>query len=167
LRHNRFNTLRLTLKGSPPSYAIGITHLVEKLGKNRAELSETERLQETLESELAAVPRLQEQANKFNETDLGSKLDAQRNINHERAIFDEFDRRVQAVNDRVDSVGSNSLIEELRTQLPASAENSRREHLETAEKAIADAANVIETAFTKITQAVHTARAELAVSRAS
>lgn len=141
--------------------------LVEKLGKNRTELNDTERLQEELESELAAIPRLQEQANKFNETDLGPKLDAQRNINHERAIFDEFDRRVQAVKDRMDSIGSNSLIEELRTQLPVSDESSRHEHLETAEKAITDAANAIEAAFAAITQAVHTVRAELSASRTS
>lgn len=141
--------------------------LVEKLGKNRADLSETERLQEALESELTAVPRLQEQANKFNETDLGSKLDAHRNINHERAMFDEFDRRVQALNGRVDSIGFNSLIEELRTQLPASADRSRREHLEKAEKAISDAATVIENSFAAISHAVHAARAELSASRSS
>ncbi|XAS68217.1 hypothetical protein V3C33_02510 [Micrococcaceae bacterium Sec5.7] len=141
--------------------------LVEKSVKNRAELSETERLQEALEAELAAIPRLQEQANKFNETDLGSKLAAQRNITHERAMFDEFDRRVQAVTDRMDSVGSNSLVEELRTQLPESAESSRREHLEAAAKSVTDAANVIETAFAAITRAIHTARTELTVSRTS
>ncbi|WP_443450905.1 TrlF family AAA-like ATPase [Glutamicibacter arilaitensis] len=141
--------------------------LVEKLGKNRTELRETERLQGALETELADVPRLQEQANKFNETDLGSKLDAHRSINDERAMFDEFDRRIQSVNGKIDSIGSKSLIEELRTQLHTSGDSSRLEHLETAKKAITDVSNEIETAFAAISQAVNTASAELELSRAS
>lgn len=141
--------------------------LIEKLAKNRAELSETERLQEALEAELSAIPRLQEQANKFNESDLGSKLDSQLKINDERALFDEFDRRVQAVADKVDSVGHRSLIADLRTQLPGAVESSRREYLEAAEKSVTDAADLIENAFAAIAEAIQTARTELSTSRIS
>jgi energy-coupling factor transporter ATP-binding protein EcfA2 len=141
--------------------------LIEKLGKNRADLIELEKLQVSLEDELSAVPRLQEQANKFNETDLGSKLEAQKNINDECAILDEFDRRIQTVADKMDALGSNSIIEELRTQLPSAPEGGRQEHLEAAAKSVEDASKIIETAFATITQAVHTAREELASSRES
>lgn len=141
--------------------------LVEKLARNRAEISDTERLREALEAELAAIPRLQEQANKFDETDLGSKLEAQLKINSERAMFDEYDRRVQAVSDRVDSVGHNSLIEELRTQLPEVAASSRRDFLNAAEKSVTDAADLIEKAFGTIAEAIQKARADLSTARDS
>lgn len=139
--------------------------LVDKLTKNRAELAETEKQQEVLEADLSAIPRLQEQADKFNETGLGSKLEIQRNINDERAILDELTRRVQSAKESIGALGFSSIVTELRTQLPTVDETTRGNHLEAAQQSVVDVADALESAFKAITQALTTAETKLAESR--
>lgn len=139
--------------------------LVAKLAKNRSDLGDLETQQGVLEGDLAAIPRLEEQAKKFDETGLGVKLEAHREISDERAVLDEFERRITAAALQISDFGHSSIVEELKLKLPMSTESPRRQHLEAAEKSGEALGEAINAAFLSITAAIDVARADLAASK--
>ncbi|MBF4580379.1 TrlF family AAA-like ATPase [Frigoribacterium sp. VKM Ac-2530] len=139
--------------------------LVAKLKKNRTDLAGVERLQEALEIDLAEIPRLTEQSQKFDATDLGQKLEVHKLINDERAIFDETDRRVEATRARVEAFDATAAITELTTPLPDSTDSARRVDLIAAVASIRSVADVVQASVTAIDNALEAARRELQESR--
>lgn len=125
--------------------------LMDTLKKNRLELVEVEGLIESLETELAAIPRLEEQARKFEETDLGSKLEAQRQINDEETILNEHTRKISSAADRLAEAGLQSIVDELGVKIETDAEGDRLAHLETAQAAVASLRDTIKAALTQMT----------------
>jgi hypothetical protein len=139
--------------------------LVAKLAKNRADLATVEKQQDALEADLAAIPRLTEQSEKFDATQFGTKLEAQRLINNERAIFDEATRRVDATRTRVAGFDITAAVSELNATLPLPAESARRAHLDTAQAAIATLREAVQSSISAITAALTAADQTLEQAR--
>lgn len=139
--------------------------VVAKLKTNRDSLAEIEDLQGTLEAELADIPRLEEQAKKFAESDLGSKLDAQRIIADEEAIFVELGRRITSATEKINLAGHTAAAQELQRQLAATDPGPRDKYLTSAQKSVADIGDVIEAALASINAAIERGVQDLASAK--
>jgi hypothetical protein len=139
--------------------------LVAKLARNRADLANVESQQDVLETDLAEIPRLTEQSETFEETDLGTKLEVHRLISNERAIFDEADRRVEATRDRIKKFDATSAVGELAAMIPLPADSTRRAHLDAVKASVDTLSSAVQASFISIDMALKTARQELEESR--
>jgi len=139
--------------------------LIARLAKNRAELGSVEAQQDALETELAEIPRLTEQSEKFNETDLGTKLEAHRLIDNERAIFDEADRRVRATRDRLAEFDVASVVAELTASIPLPPNTKRHAHLATVQQSVNSLTAGIQASADAMAEALNKSERELSEAR--
>lgn len=130
--------------------------LVEQLRKNTTALAEVELQQENLETDLADIPRLEEQMARYVATDLEAKMTASRLISDERAVLSEYRRRIEAVEKRVADFNVSALLDEIRRDGADTEAGLRVTELARARTAVEDLATTIEAAFVTIREALIT-----------
>lgn len=140
---------------------------VEIVKQNRLDLLQLEKQLEALEADLSAIPRLKEQEDRFKESDLGTKLDAQKQINDEKAVLDEQSRRISVAIEKIAEFDHQSLTEELGRNIESAALGDRARHLQDSQRAARDLGEVIAQAFSAIDAATAKALSELSKSRDS
>lgn len=135
--------------------------LVERLRKNRLDLTDVEKQQEDLEAALADIPRLEEQMARYVATDLESKMNASRLIADERATLGEYSRRLEVADNRVAEFNVPALLGEIRREGATSTEGARATELDRAQAAVEDLAATIEEAFSSIRRTLTSSRASV------
>lgn len=134
----------------------GRPELLQRLKDNREVLDKTERAQERLEGELAELPRLTEQADKYSKSDVGVKLQLRTQLKAEDGVFTETRARLAQIQQRLAHADLTGLSEALRAPLSMIDESPRRELLEPAKSALESAAVALDAALS----AVEVARAD-------
>ncbi|UAK39176.1 hypothetical protein K8O93_05530 [Gordonia bronchialis] len=135
--------------------------LAGTLRKNRLALGELEQQQETLETALADIPRLEEQMSRYDATDLEAKLAAARLIADERATLNEYRRRIELVDTRLTEFNSSTLLDEVRADILNTAEGDREIELDRARTSVEALATTIESAFATIRESLATTTSAL------
>lgn len=132
--------------------------ILRALAENRENLGKAERDEESLESELADIPRLEERAGKFSESDIGTKLEQQTILRSEEGIFVEVNDRLVAVEDELANTDLDVLVEQLRAPIQGIEDSPREVHLKPAQDALEAAAKAVQSAREALTKALEGAR---------
>ncbi len=133
--------------------------IVRDLKENRDELFRLERNQLELESELADIPRLEEQAQKFAASDLGEKLSAKHRLNADEAALDEIARRLSLASSQTAALDSETLLSSLRAEVANIEDSPRKTIIESARVALVGAAETIERNLQSIADALTASQA--------
>lgn len=140
--------------------------IVRGLTENRDELARIERSQQSLEDELADIPRLTEKAQKFAESDLGEKLVAKRQMDTDEAVLDEIVRRLHTVSTQISELDADTLLASIRADIADIEKSPRRALLETARSTLISTASAVEANLRSIREAVAAARTTVEQTRA-
>lgn len=132
--------------------------IVKNLSDNRDALAKVERDQLELEAELADIPRLEEQAKKFSESDIGTKLEQQTALTSESGIFVEVDNRFDSVESGLADADFEALAELLRAPLQGIEGSPREADLKPAQDALETAAKALDAAQIAVAEAIAAAR---------
>lgn len=132
--------------------------ILKDLADNRDALAKVERDQLELESELADIPRLEEQAKKFSESDIGTKLEQQTALSSEGGVFTEANDRLFSVESNLAGVDLEALSEQLRAPLAGIEGSPREGDLVPARQALEAAAKALDDARLSVTSAIDAAR---------
>lgn len=132
--------------------------IIKALSDNRDSINRLERDQAALEDELADIPRLEEQAQKFSESDIGSKLKQQTALESESGIFDEAEQRLSDVSDALKLLDAQAVTDQLRAPLQGLTGSPRHNDLVPAQEALESAAKAVESAIKKAEKAVAKSR---------
>jgi len=134
-----------------PVAALERPPILQRLADNREALAKIDRDQVALEEELDDIPRLEEQAKKFADSDLGSKLEERTTLESEKGVFREALQRLDTAATELDATDLLGLAEQLRAPLPGVLGSERQAELtptltalERAAKALADAGALLE-----------------------
>lgn len=100
------------------------------LRDNREQLEKAEKARETLEEELAAIPRLEEQIEQYNTTDVPTKLGDQQRLAHDEAVFTEASSRISDVRTAVQALIDPQLGNELLAAYDGIDDSPQKEYLE-------------------------------------
>ncbi|MBF9434650.1 hypothetical protein HA133_01705 [Mycobacteroides chelonae] len=141
--------------------------ILKDLVDNRDALAKVERDQLELESELADIPRLEEQAKKFSESDIGTKLEQQTALNSEGGVFVEVENRLGNVEASLAEADIEGLVEELRAPLQGIEGIPREADLKPAQQALETAAKTLDDARLSVTKAIEAAREVAANTKSS
>jgi hypothetical protein len=140
--------------------------IVRDLAENRGDLARIEQSQQDLEDELADIPRLTEQAQKFTASDLGEKLAAKRRLNADEAALDEILRRLDLVSTQTAELHADTLLASVRAEVAEFEDSPRRALLESARSALTTTADTVEASLRAIQEAVKTAMTTVQQTRA-
>lgn len=141
--------------------------ILQSLADNREALARIERDQFSLEEELEDIPRLEEQAKKFSETDLGAKLEQRTTLESEKGVFREAVDRLDTADTHLADLDLTALAEQLRAPLTGIAGSPREAELSPARTAVESAAAALASAQEALTNALKTARELTTKSEAS
>lgn len=132
--------------------------ILRGLVDNRENFKKLERDEVDLETELADIPRLEEQARKFSESDLGTKLEQKTTLRSEEGVFIEAEDRIGIVEDALADVDFTALAEQLRASVPGIDGSPREANLKPARDALESAAKAFEAAQEALAKAIADAR---------
>lgn len=132
--------------------------ILKALADNREALAKVERDLADLEAELEDIPRLEEQAKKFSESDLGSKLEQRTKLESEKGVFGEASERLDNVDSHVAELDMVALAEQLRAPLAGIEGSPRAAELAPARDALDTAAAALTGAHQAIAEALSKAR---------
>jgi hypothetical protein len=132
--------------------------IVQALAENRESLKKVEQDEVNLEAELADIPRLEERAEKFSESDLGAKLEQQTILRSEEGVFSEVIDRLLAVEDELANTDLDVLAEQLRAPIEGIDGSPREAHLKPAREAVEMAATAVDSAQEALKKALEDAR---------
>lgn len=127
--------------------------IAQNLTENRDALAKVERDHAALEEELEDIPRLEEQAQKFSESDLGGKLEQQTILESEAGIFNEAEDRLEAIASALREIDLESLAEQLRAPLAGIEDSPRDLELRSVELALTSLAAKLEKAHSALATA--------------
>lgn len=150
-----------------PTAGAGRPAIMKKLSDNRDSIKRLERDRAALEDELADIPRLEEQAQKFSESDLGTKLEQQTALESESGIFDETDQRLDDAAKLLGEADLQSIADQLRAPLQGLSGSPREADLLPARDALEFAAKSVERALQKVTKDVATSQESANQARAT
>jgi ABC-type Mn2+/Zn2+ transport system ATPase subunit len=150
-----------------PVAAVGRPALMQSLADNRDALSRLEQRQADLEIELADIPRLTEQSNKFSESDLGAKLESQTLLKSEEGIFEESERRVRVLEVHIRSAELEALADQLSSSLPNTEDSPRSAQLKPALTALTNAAQAVKAAHQSLLEAARVAGTAITEAKAT
>lgn len=131
--------------------------ILQALAENRGNLKKVEQDEDNLEVELADIPRLEERAEKFSESDLGTKLEQQTILRSEEGIFTEVNDRLRAIEDELAKTDLDVLAEQLRAPIQGIDGSPREAHLKPARDALDMAARAVASAQEALTKALENA----------
>ncbi|WP_448062514.1 TrlF family AAA-like ATPase [Cellulomonas hominis] len=149
-----------------PIAANGRPAIVRALTENRDELARVEQSQQDLEDELADIPRLTEQAQKFAASDLGEKLAAKRRLDADEAVLDEIVRRLELVSSQTAELDVDTLLASVRAEVTDIEDSPRQVLLESARSTLITTADAVETNLRAIRDAVASAWTTVQQARA-
>lgn len=132
--------------------------ILQSLADNREALAKVERDQASLEEELEDIPRLEEQAKKFSESDLGTKLEQRTKLESEKGVFREATERLDTVDTHLGDVDLASLAEQLRAPITEIDGSPREAELAPVRMALDTAATALAAAQDSLTEALAKAR---------
>lgn len=144
-----------------PQADIDRPEILQALADNRDALEKLERDELKLEEELADIPRLTEQAKKFNESDLGAKLELRTTLAAESAIYEEAGERLGAVHEALTAVEFSDLAAQLRASLDGIDGSPREAELKPARNSLEGVAKVLEATGVALEKALQLARKDL------
>ncbi|MCS4275155.1 DNA repair ATPase RecN [Mycetocola sp. BIGb0189] len=138
--------------------------ILERLKENRRLFTLLEKEKEELEDALADIPRLEEQSKRFKETDIGSKLQQQTDLESEARSFTEAADRIQNTQKAIDALEVEALITQLQSELPVNTKSSRAKDIDPVGKALEELSTALSSSVSAIVSSVEAA--QLAVSAA-
>lgn len=140
--------------------------IAQQLADNRDDLTKQDRNEQDLDEELADIPRLEEQAKRFEDTDLAVRLKAQARLNADKAVFDESDERLKGVRSALSAFGADGLVAQLGAEPRDLQESAHAVEVSRATRALVDLADAINVANVALEKAASTAKDELVSARA-
>lgn len=143
----------------------GRPEILQKLSDNRDALAKVERDQNALEEELEDIPRLSERAEKFNDSDIGTKLEQQTALDSESGIFAETESRLDAAKNSLEDIDFPLLAEQLRAPLQGLEGGPRLANLKPAQQALNAAAEALELAQASLEEALESAKDKASVAK--
>ncbi|MFT7710524.1 TrlF family AAA-like ATPase [Clavibacter tessellarius] len=141
--------------------------LLQRLSGNRDALYQVSQREDKLEAQLEAIPRLEDQASRFDKTGLGEKLEAQKRVSEERAIFEEYQRRLDVFERQLESLHVPTLLEDLASQVPDLPDGDRRAFLEDAQRINADTVAKLDASFASIDDILKVGKESLELQKAA
>lgn len=133
--------------------------ILKELSDNRAGLARVERDQSDLEAELEEVPRLEERAKRFADSEVGNRLQESATLKSEEGVFAEARDRLGHCDTLIAEVDLAALAERLTAEIPGIAGSRREGILRPVSDALSDAAAALLTARDSIDAALTAARA--------
>lgn len=127
------------------------------LADNRAQLQKRERANETLESDLADIPRLQEQIKQYDTTDVPGKLAAQQRLALDQAVLTEAVERIDEVRTALSDLVDPQVSAELTSDYENVDDSPQQELLERATGATSDLAKKLADISTQARMALNMA----------
>ena len=134
------------------------------LASNREQIAKAEDARATLEDELADIPRLEEQVQQFNETDVATRLADLKRLDRDESVFTEAAQRVQSVTEALADLNDPQLEATLTADYDGLDESPQKAKLKLAAAATSDLAGKLRTLVKDANTAV--SAAELAISTA-
>ena len=141
--------------------------LLEKLAGNRKSLERTESSRQELVSDLADIPRLEEQVRQYEDSEVARRLTELKQIGHDESIYTEAQRRVDAVASSWDDFEGLNLAGELRAVYEGLESSPRVEQLRSLEAVTQSLADRLTELIEATKAAVQTARDAVVANRSA
>jgi ABC-type cobalamin/Fe3+-siderophores transport system ATPase subunit len=138
--------------------------LVE-LAENRQQLAKSEDGRAALESELADVPRLEEQVKQYEATDVVKRLADLQRLKRDESVFTEASQRVVAARDALAELMDPQLEASLLAAYEGLEESPQKSKLQAAAAATAELATKLKKLTVDATSAIETADANIASAK--
>nr|WP_198950221.1 hypothetical protein [Kineosporia sp. A_224] len=137
-----------------------------QLADNRAQLQKYEAAKETLENELADIPRLDEQIKQYDTTDVPRKLAAQQRLELDQAVIEEVVDRIRGARTALVNVTDPQLSTDLTADYENVDESPQNALLKRATAATSELANRLDAIASEARAALDEADRALASARA-
>jgi hypothetical protein len=141
--------------------------VLKDLIDNRDALAKHERDRESLETELADIPRLAESMEAFDKTDLAVKLDQKTRLDKDNAVLVDASERVQNVEDLAGEWSIDAVVDEIRAELADIDDSPRKGTLEQLTPVLDDLATALEQADSTVQTALADAKAKIQSTKQS
>jgi DNA repair ATPase RecN len=148
----------ITRFSSPSTAATDRRALLAKLSDNRARLEKGEKALSKLENELADIPRLEAQAERFKDTKIADRLSELKRMRQDQAVFAAARERIEEAEEFVDGLASPEIVASLTSGIDLIAGSKHEAILRKAEAATSVVGKEIETVSAHLATAVQAAR---------
>lgn len=138
--------------------------VLEKLRENRTQLKRAEAALAKLQGELEDVPRLKEQMDQYNKTNVATRLEDLRRLTREESVFAEGRQRVRAASETLGGIGEAQLEAQLTALYEGVDGSPRQEVLERISAATSKLAGTLKRLSEEASEAV--SQAELTIKGA-
>lgn len=144
----------------------GHTQVLSKLTENRQQLAKAESGRAALESELAGIPRLEEQVKQYEETDIVQRLADLQRLERDESVFTEAAERIAEARGLLEELADPQLEASLRAEYDGLDESPQKERLEQAAAATSNLATKLKKLATDAMAAIAKAEGEVVSAKA-
>lgn len=135
--------------------------LLRQMKDNRNKLSRIEQDRASLQEELADIPRLEEQVNRFKETNLPTRLQEQRRLAQDEAVFTEGNSRLRVAREFLDDIRGDELVEALLAEIDNIEGSTEEATLQRVAGAVEKLGRTVQTTVEALDRAILVAEAEI------
>ncbi len=139
--------------------------VLSKLAENRQQLAKLETGRATLEGELADIPRLEEQVEQYEETDVVKRLADLQRLKRDESIFTEASQRIAATRDAVTELVDPQLEAGLRAEYDGLDDSPLKDKLQPAAMATGDLATKLKQLAADATAAIAAAESDVVAAK--
>lgn len=140
--------------------------ILAHLKENRENIDRAEEELSSLDEELADLPRLEAQANRYEESDLAVRLQSQKRLEQDQALFGEADERLEVAKKTVSKFRAEDVAGQLKSAFEDCAESTHPVYLTSSIEALTGAASYVEAAIASMETALQEAQAKVVAAKA-
>jgi hypothetical protein len=140
--------------------------VIDKLARNREQIKTTEKARATLQNELADVPRLEEQVQQFQDTDVATRLADLQRLGRDESVFSEAAERVDGASRALADLIDPQLEATLTAEYEGLDESPQKEKLQVAATTTSNLAAKLKSLAADAETAIAAAEAEIASAKA-
>ena len=140
--------------------------VLEKLAENRKQLERAERSRSKLQSELADIPRLEEQVEQFKKTEVAKRLKDLQRLDRDDSVFTEGQQRVGVAKEALKELSDPQLEAALTAEYEGIEESPSKSTLERVAASTAALAEKLKALAEQASIAIVETEAEIAAARA-
>lgn len=141
--------------------------VLSQLKANRQKLGKVEQELSALEDDLTDLPRLQAQADRYAESDLAARLQSQKRLEQDEAVFTEAGERLELALKSISDFRTTDIAGHLKSAFEDTSESDHQAHLTASISALNEAAEQVEAAVSAMNVALVDAAAKVRKAKAS